>query len=139
MDINTVLAKIFPHTSNLFLVKIFNLDKTENIGSIKCDDDALSFELFGFIFICQIFTKMVNIYHLLENGVLVMEKLGMQSDFMVESLCDIGDISIFEGNDVILFVSFVIMLNRLHIAEVSTTLYEANKHDLIANEWVNLD
>jgi hypothetical protein len=83
--------------------------------------------------VCDIRADLLDVEHLLEDGVRVVEKFGMQTHLHEEPLADIGDVALLVRDDVFLVELVILRLNLLHIVEAVVPLDEADEDNFLVD------
>ena len=89
--------------------------------------------------VCDIRADLLDVEHLLEDGVCVIEKFGMQSHLHEEPLADICDVALLVWDDVFLVELVILRLNFLHIIEAVVPLDEADEDNFLVDLWEDFD
>ena len=89
--------------------------------------------------VCDIRADFLDVEHLLEDGVRIVEKFSMQSHLHEEPFADIRDVAILVWDDVFLFELVILRLNLLHIIEAVVSLDEAYEDYFLIDLGEDLD
>ena len=79
LNVTLILSQIWLHFNDLIRCQGFDLHCVQNLGSVKVEDQALALELVEDVMLSDILADLLDIEHLLEDGVRIVEKFGMQS------------------------------------------------------------
>jgi hypothetical protein len=77
--------------------------------------------------VCDVWADILDVEHLLEDRVRIVEKFGMQAHLHKESFADIRDVAFLVRDDIFLVKLVILRLNLLHIVEAVVPLDEADE------------
>jgi len=89
--------------------------------------------------VCDIRADLLDVEHLLEDRVRIVEKFGMQAHLHEEPFADIRDVAFLVRDDIFLVEFVILRLNFLHIVEAVVPLDEADEDNFLVYLRVDFD